>query len=201
MDSATAAIVRPRRSRYARNLGPNSKFGVVDILTTVSRKRGARMTSLVSQQTGPSSAVATIFEEHFRSGTGPQDTRETSLSQQRLRLGVRPYLSDAPPHCAIATVVLRGHLPKHRAGAGLPRLGQITVCGLLISVDRLSQRTWTSMVRLQTPTNHPILHPQPIAPLKRVCPIVEIARAHRPAVHEPNDSRPGFYGVDQRVCA
>ena len=64
-----------------------------------------------------------------------------------------------------------------------------------------SRRVFARIIRQQTPTNRPVLRPQLIAPLNRTCPVVEITRAHWPAVHEPHDSRPAFHGVDQCVCA
>jgi hypothetical protein len=63
-----------------------------------------------------------------------------------------------------------------------------------------SRRAFGDVVR-QAPTDRPALRPKPIGELNRTCPVVEITLTQGPAVHEPNDSRSAFHGVDLRMCA
>jgi len=69
MESATAAMVMPRRSREARSLGPNSKFDVMDILTTV-REKAARLTRPVSLRTSLDFVGCDeLFDERLEEGS------------------------------------------------------------------------------------------------------------------------------------
>jgi hypothetical protein len=130
---------------------------------------------------------------------------------QRPRVAARPRVG---ARRAVALVTQpRGIVARSRRGCEKKFVGAGPPTGVPSSVpmatrlrrclSRLasSTRAFGRVIRQQTPTNRPVLRSQPIAPLNRACPVVEITRPHWPAVHEPNGSRPAFHGVDQRVCA